>query len=88
MKSLINENHHNSRASSDIDMELSSLSKIEKMNTMTLKKSENEVVPGCNNVIVIFECTVDLKQFEIRIEDASSVILILSLITTLYLTKS
>ena len=69
-------------------MELPSLSKIEKMNTMTLKKSENEVVPGCNNVIVIFECTVDLKQFEIRIEDACSVILILSLITTLYLTKS
>ena len=69
-------------------MELPSLSKIEKMNTMTLKKSENEVVPGCNNVIVIFECTVDLRQFEIRIEDACSVILILSLITTLYLTKS
>ena len=69
-------------------MELPSLSKIEKINTMTLKKSENEVVPGCNNVIVIFECTVDLKQFEIRIEDACSVILILSLITTLYLTKS
>lgn len=69
-------------------MELPSLSKIEKMNTMTLKKSENEVVPGCNNVIVIFECTVDLKQFEVRIEDACSVILILSLIATLYLTKS
>ena len=53
-QSLINRNCHNSRTSDDIDMELGSVTKIDKRNKPTSKKFNDEVMTENYAIIAIF----------------------------------
>ena len=53
-QSLINKNCHNSRTSTDIDMKLGPVSKIDKRNTTTSKKVDDDVLSANCDVFVIF----------------------------------
>ena len=54
VKSLINKDCYKSRTSNDIDIKLWPTSKIEKKNTMTSKKLENNIISTKYDVVVIF----------------------------------
>ena len=51
---MMKENCHNSRTSNDIDMELGPVTKIDKRNTVILKKFDNDLILANCDVIVIF----------------------------------
>ena len=53
-QSMMKENCHNSRTSNDIDMELGPVTKIDKRNTVILKKFDNDLILANCDVIVIF----------------------------------
>ena len=53
-KSFINKNCHNSRTSLNIDMKLGLVTKLDKKNTATLKKINNDVMSVNCDVIVFF----------------------------------
>ena len=54
VKSLTNNNCHNSRPSADINMILELVTKLDKRNTTTSKKFDDDVVLGNYDVIMIF----------------------------------
>ena len=53
-QSFINENCHNSRTSDDIDMKLGLVTKLDKRNTATSKKFDDEVMSANCDVNVFF----------------------------------
>ena len=54
VKSLVNKNCNNSRNSDDIDVKLGPATKLDKRNTTTSKKFDDDVVSANYDVIVIF----------------------------------
>ena len=57
VKSLIDKIRHNSRTSNDIDMKLGPLTKLDKRNTTTLKKTDDDVLS--TNYVVILIISID-----------------------------
>ena len=53
-QSFINENCHNSRTSHDIDIKLGLVPKLDKKNTSTSKRFDDDVMPANYDVIVFF----------------------------------
>ena len=53
-QSFIKENYHNSRNSDDIDMELGPVTKLYERNKITSRKSDDDIMSGNCDVIVIF----------------------------------
>ena len=53
-QSFIKENYHNSRNSDDIDMELGPVTKLHERNKITSRKSDDDIMSGNCDVIVIF----------------------------------
>ena len=86
-QSLIKESCDNPRTSNDIDIKLGPVRKLDKRNTATSKKFDDNVVSANCDVIVIFPIYGHLEQSDSRILDAWSVKLIFSLIVTFILQK-
>ena len=69
-------------------MELAPVTKIDKENTTTSKKIDDDVISKNCDVIAIFQFTANLEQSGSRISDVQSVKCIFSLKVTFYLTKT
>ena len=85
---LICGNFHNSRTSKDIDMKLGSVTKLDKKNTTTLKKSEDDFMSAnCDVMVIFFQLIANLEQSRCRIQDALSAKLTFSLIVAFCFTE-
>ena len=71
-----------------MDMKLGPVSKICKRNTAKSKTINNDVILTNCYLVVIFQFKANLEQYESRILDTWSVILLFSLTVIFYLTKT
>ena len=69
-------------------MKLGPATKIDKRNTKTSKKFDDDIMSKNCDVIAIFPISTNLEQSGNRIPNAQSLKLIFSLIVTFYLTKT
>ena len=87
-QSLIKENCHNSRTSDDIDMKLGTVTKLDKRNKTTSKKS---TFTSCRKIVTplsFFGFLANLEQSRARIPDIESAKVMFSVIVTFCLTKT
>ena len=68
----LQKNCHDSRTSNDIDMKLGPVTKLDKRNTATSKKLDDDVLSANYDAIVIFRFMANLERFRSRISDAWS----------------
>ena len=68
----LQKNCHDSRTSNDIDMKLGPVIKLDKRNTETSKKLDDDVLSANYDAIVIIRLIANLEQFRSQISDAWS----------------
>ena len=79
---------NNSRTSNNFNMKLGTVTKVDKWNTATSKKIDDNATSRKCDIIVIFTFIVNLEQFGSKIWDAWSVKFTILLIVTFYLRKT
>ena len=85
VKPLLNENCHNSRTSTNIDMKVGQITKLDKRNTATPKKFGNNVMSTSCDVFSFFQFIANLEQNGFQIPDAWFIKLTFLLIVTFYI---